>query len=140
MTMMNGAANPDTIVIDEWVVVITAGGQQYLGRVASGDEFTALVNGECTELSCAFEFMTPTSMSAEGMNRGVVVMPVGLTGHPTPLHVTPVAAYTCTAMAEADKQIHKNIVQKGFEMLAQFRASRSAGAAAQAKSSLLVKP
>lgn len=126
------------VQMDEWIVVQTAG-PQYLGRLSRDDSkgwspdayvkqlHEILRNGHVIELDVAFEFSTPTVQKQQNgpLTRGAFVMPVGLAGSGVRFYVTPVAVYACADLHDDDKATYREFVEKGYEMMAQFRVGKT---------------
>ena len=136
----NGGAQKrdDELRIEDWIVVTSTSGQQYLGRLA-GDEDRGLspmayrkamsnIVGEARTLTLevAFEFATPTTQSPRGdITRSAFVMSLGVTAHPARIHVRPASVCCCEDMHPDDRACYADLVRRGFQLLARSRTARS---------------
>ena len=138
----NGAAQPreDELRIEDWIVVTSTSGQQYLGRLAGdAEDFVGLSISDCKKvlrraitdggtiiLDVAFEFATPTTQSPRGdITRSAFVMSLGVTAHPVRVHVRPASVCCCEDMHPDDRACYADLVRRGFQLLARSRAARS---------------
>ena len=138
MSETNGATQrrDDEVTIEDWIVVTSTSGQQYLGRLSgarggvivriSDSVADAVAKGTVLTFDVAYEFATPTTQTPRGdITRNAFVMSVGMTAYHVRVHVKPAVAYCCADMHPEDRARYVDLVRRGFELLAKSRAARS---------------
>lgn len=130
----------DSVNIEQWIVVNTAGGR-YLGRPVyepddelSTDMKEAVIqiisNGDVLELHDALDFMSPlrpVQVPGGGMafTRDPIVVSPDFTTSPIPVYVKPASVYFCEDLSAADQKLYLEFIQRAQQQALQERAGRS---------------
>lgn len=114
----------------DWVVVGTSGDTKFLGRVvclsASRVEKTVIsaLKGGVLTLCPVFEFFAPVQQEGNGLHRSPLVIPVDFVMQGVPVHISPVFAYLCADMQEADQNEYKGFIERAIAMAGTITKNR----------------
>ena len=112
----------DELDLIDWVVVGTSNETKFLGRVvcihANRVEHTVLsaLKGGVITLCPVFEFFSPMQQTADGLHRSPLVIPVDFVMQGVPVHISPVFAYLCADMQEADQNEYKGFIERAIAL------------------------